>query len=562
MESDVERGGNWFEPRVSYEGEIRLEVQDPHGYLIGPGRFKVDERGAPALEMEVEDCESDDIDTSDDLAQHALLYGERLTDIAGGGIQLGVTGSPTECGRLSLETDEGCFTTDDTLLVLGNLQLNGHARYVRDRSGEARYLVCPLINFTADYQGIPRRYRNHPLRLLRPSKPNTIVASPPLLPVTVKGCKSFIQPLLDRKERLKQLREREALSHITDLWIIEVPEEGKADPFGWFPDPLLDLLSFTVGTRVDAAWMELRDSSGQLCERVHWYQTPPIFREGHEVFDSTCAGGWTTLLERAQSSPHWPTGELRAAAYCLRQAGRRRPQILEELILGASRALDGICHRHGVTDRDLFESLSGNTRTEMEAARDMAVERAGELRTQSGDHAQARALAQLQSKLANVGQKRADSFGSRVREVALQLGFPDPDIVDGYLNQTSVLSSHDWDDLLSTYRGTTAHGRYFDVGGLDPALRPLSRVGRHLMDLGIRMLLATLGYRGALVKIRGKAPERFTGVSRPPRKTGDLRISEADYLPAVSPVGRVPRNASKPIEWVQTTTAPAELGFG
>jgi len=65
-------------------------------------------------------------------------------------------------------------------------------------------------------------------------------------------------------------------------------------------------------------------------------------------------------------------------------------------------------------------------------------------------------------------------------------------------------------------------------GGLDPAPRPFSRIGRHLLDLGIRMFLATLGYRGALVEVRAKVRIRlpdFRLLREKPETRGSSRSS-------------------------------------
>lgn len=198
----------------------------------------------------------------------------------------------------------------------------------------------------------------------------------------------------------------------------------------------------------------------------------------------------------------------------------------------------------------------------MEAARSLAIERTKELRASTTDQGERRALQQLQGKFGNVAQKRGDEFGYRTRIAASRAGFPDPDIVDGHLAGSNWMGATGWDDLLSYYRGEAAHGGYFDISGQRTKLRALFRVARHLTDLGLRMLLSGLGYRGAVDEFKVSGRDGGS-VEFPmtPRSWTPPNFSCAQYYPTTSSVGEPSLREARSVHWVTSSTAPSELGY-
>lgn len=119
-----------------------------------------------------------------------------------------------------------------------------------------------------------------------------------------------------------------------------------------------------------------------------------------------------------------------------------------------------------------------------------------------------------------------------------------------------------WDDLLSYHRGEVAHGGYFEINGQRSKLRALFRVARHLTDLGLRMLLSALGYRGPVdeLEVNGGAGKdvEFPAV---PRFWTAPNFSCAEYYRATSSVGKPPLREARFVYWVTASTDPRELGY-
>lgn len=560
-------GEEWFSTEVDYSGRGELEVADPHGVVTGTVEITSSEGERAQVRMEVSGSRSDEL--GEHFQVRALVFGERPRE-GQSAISLGLSGSTNTCVALELETTAGRLHAEDISIIrtqvgssglILDLSLHGKASFKPHDSGTAAYLALPLLNFTGELPIAFEALTEHPLRLLG-ERPADTRRKTPIQPVEVNECSSFIQPLQDKDNRLERLRKRDTSVLITHLWVIELPDGGVDEPYEWAPLHLLDLLSLGSGTEVKVPWMETRDEAGGLCRRIHRPFVPPRYRSGHSLFDRVSSGGWRDLLERAQSTPGWPDGDLQMAAICLRRATSEGEYNVEDRWLSVCRALDALASYHGVESRDLLDDLSPHQRAELEAAREMAISRINELRSSTTDQHERRALQQLQGKFGNVSRKKAGEFGYRIREAVSRAGFPDPDIVDRYLSNSNWLGSSDWDDLLSSHRGEVAHGGSFDCRNQRSKLRALVRVARHLTDLGLRLLLSSVGYREPMGTVRSADPEvAFTTFPVAPRSWSPPTISDAEYYPttlsADGPRLREPRS----VNWVKSSTDPKELGY-
>jgi hypothetical protein len=137
----------------------------------------------------------------------------------------------------------------------------------------------------------------------------------------------------------------------------------------------------------------------------------------------------------------------------------------------------------------------------------------------------ARLLMTIQGRVSNAAatEKR---FGLAVIDLLRHFALPDAGIVDSSIAQNPRPDkAPDWASVLSNYRGATIHEGYMDFEKKHDA-RDVICICTHLKDVLTRIIFKEVGYTGTYKSV--------------------LRRS---YGPQA-------------IDWIQTTTAAANLGFG
>jgi len=193
-----------------------------------------------------------------------------------------------------------------------------------------------------------------------------------------------------------------------------------------------------------------------------------------------------------------------------------------------ARAFDCLCREHGFTQQKLLPRLTAPIQGQVKGILAATVRELQSLITdakQKQEFDDARLLMTIQSKVANAATTEK-SFGLAVIDLLRHFALPDAGIVDSFITQNPRSDkAPDWASVLSNYRGATIHEGYMDFEKKHDAGDVIS-ICAHLKEVLTRIIWKEVGYTGTYKSV--------------------LRRS---YGPQA-------------IDWVQTTTAPAKLGFG
>jgi len=476
----------WFHDEFVYEGHGRAEFSDPSGVVEGPTLVKFDEQGVASATLTFSDLP----------AAHVMKFGlweffSRGGSSTSGNVSLIQDLELNPCTSFTVTSTEGTLSATkmvhyDPGFTWGETGGSLTFRLLRSQFDQKdarapKYWVLPLWNFLTDYpRHLSPQFDAHPLRLQPPAAIANGLSSEELqratlarwnssrlIPFEYQGNAAFIEPLPDHDERASLLREGQRRFVITSIMVGEIP--GQSIAFDkvqeWFPFDFCLLLGLATGSRVTFPWIEFRDSHGGLVRRIHANHGADDYVPGHAaIIQSIHQGGIGRLLSQAQKSSEFGNAPVGMASLHLVLAARD-DQRMEDRMGHVCSAIESLCHHYGVSTQQLLDGIDSSTRATVLQILSSASDNIRQLAQQaasSGDHAAAARLNTIadraRSNVANIDRK----FGLAVVDLLERFNLPDANIVGSHYHINPRPDGRNWTDVLSMYRGLTAHGGHFD----------------------------------------------------------------------------------------------------
>jgi len=410
---------------------------------------------------------------------------------------------------LIIHTETGTFTSNGKVFYSQGAGLDSKLRfslsegtYEEIGADDPSYWVLPLTNFVSSFH---LKYHpsltQHPLRLyLTPTIPDMadekqkqmalFAANRANLLIDFYFGESigYIQPVLDYSKKEESLKAGQTKKCITALMISEVTQKLEEV---WFPYDYTSLISFAVGTRVDAAWIEFRDNSGNLVSRRHITQFETDYKKGYAVVDEALHAGIGQLISLASNSSEFGKSYFRVLLAHLVRLQSYSRQIEDQMDL-LCRAFETLCKEFGFSVQNLAMSLPPNYQMEIERILTSARKEVQELSKSAGSDINP-VLQQIGSRIANA--KNVDrAFGLAVMNLLEKYGLPDTIIMDKYYALHPDIQGGSWIQTLSKYRGAVIHVGYLSHKEYD--IQDVLILEDHLHDILVRIVLKILDYQG------------------------------------------------------------------
>jgi hypothetical protein len=298
----------------------------------------------------------------------------------------------------------------------------------------------------------------------------------------------YIQPVMDYSRKEESLKTGETKHCITALMISEVSE--KLDEV-WFPYDYTNLISFAIGIKVSAAWIEFRDDTGNLVSRIHISQFNDDYKKGYAVIDETIHAGIGHLISLASNSLEFGKTYFRVlVSYLVRLQSTSR-QIEDHMDL-LCRSFDTLCEEFGFSVQNLAKPLPLDYQTKID-----------EILTNSCEEVQKLAkgaisdinpvLERIASRIANA--KNVDrAFDLAVKDLLEKYELPDITIMENFYASHSHKRGRSWLQSLTKYRGAAIHTGYFSHEKYNA--HDVVILEDHLHDILVRIALKILVYQG------------------------------------------------------------------
>jgi hypothetical protein len=452
-----------------------------------------------------------------------------------------------------LETGTGgVFTTDRAFAHRNQIQTGAGRTNARMELTAARsifegnsasapsYWAIPIVNFVADLRFISPAVSKHPLRIYTmPDVPEgleqrqalhaRLIATEKdrLIPFSFRGSPAFIERLSDYDAKSQSLVEKRADHQATAIAVGSIPIGASTDIsglFDWLPTDLFYALALATGTYVGGGFVEFRTQSSELAKRIHISSHCPAYRPGHRfIDDSVCAPGrsaYAEFIERVIAT--FPSkNHLRSVANQL-TAGLQH-ELVEDAADSFVRCLEALTKAAGLSRQDLLSGVSAATTLKVRNLLDSAATdiKAEAMKAQgNGDIATFDRLLRISDRTRNAAQVES-KFGLAVSMFVAAKGLQDEAVVNAYL--ATKIPPTSWAQFLSKTRGSVIHEGMIHLPTREELFEMHSLL-RHLGDVIFRALALEVDYT-------------------------------CKYLPTVARWART----AKDLNWVTTSTKPAEL---
>jgi hypothetical protein len=542
MTTDVATVSNdLFSGVLSYDGRGRAEFLDPSGAVEGPVSVRFDEFGEASIEMTVDQIETDQ---PLQLGLMELFSGAKPVRTEGA-VSIGIGGLQNPCIKLTVDSTKGTFIATEGLhygfgLHLGDggkhpTKLSFHplrAQFNASGAGKANYWVMPLSNFVSRFTGYHPTLDTHPLHIRYSATPDQGNNSSPMstaITFEFGDALGFIQPLTDYDLRASQLEKGSERHWVTALMVGEVGSCSieSDDLEDWFPFDFLRLLSFATGTTVGSPWIEFRDVSGDLVQRIHRNMELEPFSRGRRIIEEVIHSGVGYLLTRYQTCPDRGAAFLRVALRHIIQGGSYSGSV-EDTTVYLCRALDGLCERYGFKTQYLLAELDQNRQQEISEILDTAkgqIRAAARKASWEGSPEQSRVMERIADRVRSNAANKDVDFGLAVTGLLKHFGLPDADIIDAhYRSNPRPDGIRSWSAVLSHYRGTTMHTGHYDFSGSRHDFGDILRINDHLLDILIRIIFRIVGYDGTyqppIIKMTDRVPADWVNDTTPAAQLG------------------------------------------
>jgi hypothetical protein len=551
------KASDWLIPNLQYEGPGTADFTSPIGSVTGPFLATFNDRGEQSI---LATCEQFSCDPSyQQWGTLAFLSGATV-ERQGNVESWGFGGLNNPCKELKIVTQAGTFTASRVQLVGMTAQLivakpedvkpnplqfrMAQGKFETGNSNKPKFFALPLLNCIAELGNTLNGA--HPLRIYpTPIVPDSLVGKERLFAALaakehnsvigfyILGRLCFIERLADYDQRLVSLKSGNQCT-MTAVLVGELEEEpvSSLEEFkSWFPMEVISALGFASGVDVSSSWVEIRDEQGGLIRRLHGRASQPTFDEGDVLLtrmDTPSNSGMGPFLTSYLSCSPDKRSYLEAVMNHARLGSLGTSLRLYDNLDHLVRAFECLCREHGFIQQNLLPSLTALIQSQVKgilagAASELQPLISGAQQNQEFDNA--RLLTTIQSRIRNAAatEKR---FGLAVIDLLRHFALPDAGIIDSSISQNPRPDrAPDWASILSNYRGATIHEGYMDFEKKHDA-GDVIRICAHLKDVLTRIIWKEVGYTGT-----------YTSV---------LRRSHGPQA----------------IDWIQTNTAPDNLGFG
>jgi hypothetical protein len=496
----------WFSSEIVYDGWGVATFEKPAGTIEGNTKVIVDETGNLDIVMEYEKLDTEI--TIYGIGKFRFLKFLQANLGKEDFIGIGV-GNINPCSSLTVQTDNGTFVVEGKIHYSEGFGPNSILRflvqegiYKQKAAGSPKYWVLPLTNFVSSFHLLYyQSLTQHPLRLfLTPLVPEmadgeqkkkalfTANRANTLIGFYFGESIGYIQPTLDYREKEDKLKSGQEKKCITALMISEVTEKSNEM---WFPYDLTNLISFAIGVRVGASWIEYRDESGNLVSRKHIAQIEFEYSKGYAVIDEALHGGLGHLISTASNSPEFGKLYFRVLiAHLLRLQSYSR-QIEDHMDL-LCRTLDTLCEEFGFSVQNLAKFLPQDSQTQLNSILSEAKRAVRRLSANSRTDLQP-VLQQIEGRIVNA-HNIDRAFGLAVMDLLKKYNLPDVVVMDKYYAQHPEGQGRSWIQTLTKYRGAAVHTGYFAHEKYD--FQDVLALEDHLHDILVRIALITLNYQG------------------------------------------------------------------
>lgn len=551
------RASDWLIPNVRYEGPGSADFTSPIGSVMGPFLATFNDRGEQSI---LATCEQFSCDPAyQQWGTLAFLSGatiERQDNVE----SWGFGGLNNPCKGLKITTEAGTFTANHVQLVGMTAQLAvakpedvkptplqfriSQGKFETGNSNRPKFFALPLLNCIAELGNTLNGA--HPLRIYpTPIVPDSLVGKERLfaslaakehnsvIGFYISGRLCFIERLADYDQRLVSLKSGKQCT-MTAVLVGQLEEEpvSSLEEFkSWFPMEVISALGFASGVDVSFSWVEIRDEQGGLIRRLHGRASQPSFDDGDVLLtriDTQSNSGMGPFLTSYLSCSPDKRSYLEAVMNHARLGSLGTSLRLYDNLDHLVRAFECLCREHGFVQQNLLLGLTALIQSQVKgilagAASALQPLISGAQQNQEFDDA--RLLITIQSRIRNAAaaEKR---FGLAIIDLLRHFALPDAGIIDSSISQNPRPDkAPDWASVLSNYRGATIHEGYMDFEKKHDA-GDVIRICAHLKDVLTRIIWKEVGYTGT-----------YTSVLR--RSCGPQAI-----------------------DWIQTNTAPENLGFG
>lgn len=312
------------------------------------------------------------------------------------------------------------------------------AAFSASTPAEEQFMILPLTHFRAELPHDRSVIEGHPL-CSDPENSSRFVA------FTIEGRVGFIQEF----QGVGPARSDDNAG-ITAVAVIPLTDHSMIDPWGWFLNIFLRLLSFAIGCDVVCRWIETRDSEGRLVQRIHL----PIGDEraparGHAAISKAVHWRDGSFLTAALAAP-----EVRepffsiALRHCIRaaQAGMTLDDELSHLMRG----FESLCLRFETNKQDLLKSLDSNLKGQITA---VLAQAAGQIRSLAGIPAADRTIVSRLAERTRSAAQADRSFGLSVQMLVEKLGLRDHEVLAPFYQAHPGPGDRDWVQTLAYFRG-------------------------------------------------------------------------------------------------------------
>jgi hypothetical protein len=455
------------------------------------------------------------------------------------------------CIQLDVKTKHGLFHTDGNVRYGYSLDLTGGAgkvifypswsQYDSTTTSNPRYWVCPLVNFLTEFGQQHEMLDSHPLRIYpTPVIPSGLSAQDRALAQLQANSKNrlvifefsqglgFIEALPDYQEKNDQLLAKQVPMAVTAMMVGELGTHSIDFPrtseqmVTWFPGRFLDLLGLATGVQVGVPWVEFRDSNGKLVRRLHLPVNPGAYQRGQNVLGPHNYQGLSRLLTNSWSVSDVPEALIHVSIRHILLGGSYE-QHLEEKILFLHRAVRSLYDGLLKSSAPLVEALDPKQSQKIQKLLASTAKKIQSM-TDSESDLSNQALTAIAAYLLDIKNCK-EPLELVLARLFEHFGIPDVEILNRHYQETPRPDGLQWLQVVAKYCTAPLEDGYFHVTEKRHDLEEVIKIGQHLHDILVRIMLKLLKY-------------------------------DFEYNPTV-----VSSQARFPVDWVNAETTAGNLGY-
>ena len=534
---------DWFTSTVKYEGDCRVELSSPEGWLTGHGTCSYTECGEGKIIIDIDDWgKIEEVNEDKDFILTWLLNGIKPFQILGG-YNFAIRSSKNTISKLNIITESGIYSVKEVLFynwhlipnegkyVLEIIPSQAEFTAVNTKLDNKQYWVLPLLNFVSDSGTYS--LGNHILRQ-RYIPDSTVdflnsqadekekawvkhglIARSYLIPFTYHNASAFIEKLPSYSEKETILKESNCGTELTQVMVGEVSDDELASI------DLLSVLGVATGNEVGASWIEYRDKNGELVSRNHSNLGIPKYLGGRSsVHGLVHREGLGELLSSSSECSHFGNSQFRIVMLNLAR-GAISSRDISEILYSICVAYDELANYLSVTENieALANQLTSTNKDKVKQILQKAQKEIKTIQSSENDATQIELLRQISEKTISQPLSKSSKFTDRLRAL---IELPEVELLDFHVMETQFSESdfRNWLYKINYFRNRTMHHASYHLPSKD-----IRQITQHLHDILVRIILKMLNYEG-------------------------------HYAPSMTAP-----NDREPIDWVGKSTTAQELGY-